>query len=122
LVGSGGWWVDIFKFESTIVHENVVYVELARGEGVNGGDALVVGVQIFKPPPHLQEHDFKDFGVRVNKYRFSMHIESLNIVGTSEVVESKLGNKIRYSFPKAVKTLIKIKYGLNGISITVLVR
>lgn len=114
--------MDIFKFESTIVHENVVYVELARGEGVNGGDALVVGVQIFKPPPHMQGHGFRDFGVRINKYRFSMHVESLNIVGTSEVVESKLGSRIRYSFSKAVKVLIKIKYSLNGVSITVLVR
>jgi len=114
--------MNIFKFESTIVHDNVVYVELARGEGVNGGDALVVGVQFFKPPPSTQLHAFKDFGVRVNKYRFSMHIESLNIVGTSEVVESKLGSRIRYSFSKAVKVLIKIKYSLNGVSITVLVR
>jgi len=114
--------VDVFGFESNIVHENVVYVELVRGEGVNGGDALIVGIQVFKPPSNAPSHFLiEDFGIRVNKYRFSMHIESLNVIGTNEVIESKLGNRIRYSFPKPTKILIRVKYSSNGVLITVIV-
>jgi len=114
--------VDVFGFESNIVHENVVYVELVRGEGLNGGDALVVGVQVFKPPSNAPSYfRIEGFGVRVNKYRFSMHVESLDVIGTSDVVELKLGNRIRYSFPKPTKTLIKVKYGSSGVSISVIV-
>jgi len=115
--------VSVFSFESIIAHENVVYVELVRGEGVNGGDALVVGIQAFKPSPNVPPHYLtKDFGIRLNKYRFSMHIESLNVIGTNEVVESKLGNRVRYSFSKPVNMLIKMKYSLNGVSITIVIK
>jgi len=115
--------VDVFDFESNIVHENVVYVELVRGEGLNGGDALVVGIQVFKPPSNaLSYFSVEGFGVRVNKYRFSMHVESLNIIGTSDIIELKLGNRIRYSFPKPTKALIRVKYSSSGVSISVIVR
>ena len=114
-------------FTSKISHDDVSYVELRRGEGIEGGDAIVVGVE--RPEENEVNPFYTAYGlIRVNRYRLRYRIGEVKLVA-DEAVEQALEREGltlsalreallktgRLAFPKIggryPKVVIEISYG-----------
>ena len=94
--------LGVVRFTSKIWHEDVVYIEVRRGEGIEGGDVINVGVEAeqqgytgyYMAPSVMQ---------RINKYRLRCKVSWIEIQLDSELkdYESDIvvreGNRIAFN-------------------------
>ncbi len=129
------------QLKSIIVHDDVSFIEIRRGEGIEGGDTLVIGVE---HPGANGAHESYYFlppsALRLNRYRFRFGIidvkllvdNDLGPIGAkdSEELSEELLEKLKTEGKVALPLLgnryptviVEAVYAEKGVNITVRVR
>jgi hypothetical protein len=134
--------VQELRFVTRIVHDDVAFLEIRRGEGIDGGDTIVVGVE------KLAQRQGREVGEgyfmlppsapRLNRYRIRMRISELEVVFADEarkqmsiagVDVDALAEELKTSGRLALvpiegrypRVVIELKYGLEGCKVRILV-
>ena len=79
------------RLKSLIVHDDVSFIEIRRGEGIEGGDTLVVGVEHGESAGQHEEASAYYFLppslMRLNRYRFRYPIVEVEVKVDKDIVE-----------------------------------
>jgi hypothetical protein len=68
------------RLVSRIVHDNVAYLEIRRGEGIDGGDLLVVGTE-----SSSEDATYFFSTERVNRYRLRFRVSRIDLTVDEEL-------------------------------------
>ena len=76
------------KLRSVIVHDDVSFIEIRRGEGIDGGDTIVVGVEHpGSEEPSEGYYFLPSSALRLNRYRLRLSVADIEVRVDSEVAK-----------------------------------